>query len=955
MRKSLLLALALLVGLTPGLWAQVRAGNIYGTVTDESGAILPGANVTISGVLGTRSTTSDASGEFRFLNLDRGTYKVTVALSGFAKVVRDVNVVTGENVNLTFPMKVAQVEETVTVTAETPLVDTKKQGTTTTLTTEELNSVPNARDPWAILRTIPGVLVDRINVAGNENGQQANFVGKGATPADNMWNLDGIVVTDMSAAGASPTYFDYDAFQEIAVTTGGNDLRVATGGIGLNFVTKRGTNRFSGGARFLLTHDKLESSNLPDELATDSRLKNTDGTYRDKAFHIQQISDYGFDLGGPILKDKLWFYGSYGKQDVRLVNVNGTADKTLLPSYNAKVNWQATGNDMVSFYWFLGEKQKFGRSPGSGLTEPDSYLWNQAGAYSSDFHGLWKGEINHTFNSNFFLTAKYAYYGTGFGFEPRGGRGVATFDNVEGVAIGSSGYYNTLRPQKIANLDGNYFLAGMGGSHEFKFGFGYREATVTSLSGYGGTQLIGTINSDGSLALLSRDRNTEYTAKYVSAYLGDTFTKGALTLNLGVRWDHQYGENAATSAPANASFPTLLPALDYAGGGTGVDWNDTSPRLSLTYAIGSAKKTVARASLARYAGQLSAGFIAGDNPLRSSYLAYGWNDVNGDKVVQKNEVDLNDYLYAIRVDPANPGAVGKTANKIDPDFKANHDNELILGLDHELVPNLAVSVAWTYRKSTDLTWTPRVGFTSANYTKNQPKTVTKDGVTYTAVTYSPDPALVAATGNGQIRTNRNGYARQFNGLELTLMKRLSNKWMARIAASYNDWTEKFDGTEGIDNPTSTETNPLQDGGQVSLLGGGSGRAAFYSSVKWQVIGNALYQLPWGVEVSGAFFAKQGGTFPKTMAISGGLDGTQQALASPAIDTDRYPNVFNVDLRVAKNIKLSSINLALTADAFNVLNSNTELGRTRRVDSAAYYRLDDLLSPRVLRFGARFSF
>src|SRR6185295_12767818 len=115
--------------------------------------------------------------------------------------------------------------ETVTVTSETPVVDPKRTGTSTTLTHDELALTPNARDPWAVLRTVPGVLVDRVNIAGSESGQQAIFTGKGSTQADAVWAIDGVVVTDPAAAGSSPAYYDFDAFQEISYTTGGNDVR----------------------------------------------------------------------------------------------------------------------------------------------------------------------------------------------------------------------------------------------------------------------------------------------------------------------------------------------------------------------------------------------------------------------------------------------------------------------------------------------------------------------------------------------------------------------------------------------------------------------------------------------------------------------------------------------------------------------------------------------------------
>src|SRR5919109_346299 len=142
MRKRAVLALALVLGLAPGAFAQIATGNIYGTVTDESGAVLPGANVTLSGAtIGSRTTTTGNQGDFRFLNIDPGSYKLAVSLAGFTTVNRQVNVSTGATLNLTFNMKVTGVEETVTVTAETPIVDTKKVGTSTTLTREELAQV----------------------------------------------------------------------------------------------------------------------------------------------------------------------------------------------------------------------------------------------------------------------------------------------------------------------------------------------------------------------------------------------------------------------------------------------------------------------------------------------------------------------------------------------------------------------------------------------------------------------------------------------------------------------------------------------------------------------------------------------------------------------------------------------------------------------------------------------
>jgi len=209
--KRISLALVALLAFALPLHAQLATGNIYGLATDESGAPLPGVAVSVKGAAGSFTTTTGSDGRFRVLNLAPGPYKVTAALPGFSTLNREnVQVATGTSVDIQMGMKVATVEETVTVTAETPVVDTKRTGTATVFTQDELSKIPNSRDPWALLRTVPGVVMDRVNIAGNESGQQSSFRAKGALGNDAVWNLDGVNITDMAAIGASPSYFDYD-------------------------------------------------------------------------------------------------------------------------------------------------------------------------------------------------------------------------------------------------------------------------------------------------------------------------------------------------------------------------------------------------------------------------------------------------------------------------------------------------------------------------------------------------------------------------------------------------------------------------------------------------------------------------------------------------------------------------------------------------------------------------
>jgi hypothetical protein len=984
--KRRLLVMACLVLASVSAYPQASTGNVLGTVTDASGAVLPGASVSISGEAGTRTTVTGPDGAFRFLNMDYGDYKVVVSMQGFGSSTKNVTIVTGNNTTVPVTLAVGGKTETVEVTGETPLVDATKRGTGANITAEQLKDVPNSRDPWGIMRNVPGALIDRVNIAGNENGQQASIAGKGSSSADKVWTLDGLVITDMSATGASPTYFDFDAFQEINVTTGGSDLSQQTGGFGLGFVTKRGTNTFHGGGRYITTDDKWSSSNVSPELLADINKGGTanrlaggtgycapeSGQAREKADHIHSIRDYGFDLGGPIIKDKLWFYGTYGKQDIKLCRLNGTEDATLLPSYNAKLNWQAGANTMVTAYYFNGSKEKFGRSPGAFASEADSFLWNQANAYTDGGlpGGLTKLEVNHTFSANFFASVKAAYYDTGFTLAARGGDAQGyTLDFDSAYALGSYYTYVGRRPQKTANVDANYFFQGMGGNNQLKFGFGYRVATTNDVTHYNGTQLAGIINGGPYAAYLHRDGQPHNEGRYLSAYVGDVLTRDRLTVNVGVRFDGQTAKNLATDIPANRTFPQALPAVNYPGSENMIDWKNLSPRAGFSYALGEDRKTIVRGSYANYAGQLSYGNV-NSAAVAAGYLAYGWNDLNSDRVVQPNEVDIaGGVLYSYNIDPANRTSIAP--GRIDPDLKNQRDNEVVFGIDHEVAPNFALGAAYTFRSSGDFAYTPlisapcQVGASCSIIRPNQYIRGTDLSARgYTAARYTAPQALANAGGNGRYRTTFDGYSRTYNGFELTAKKRMSSKWAANLALSYNNWTEDYaddnrveiglaNGTGG-GNPSATDTSPLVDGGPVSILSGGSGKASFYSSFKWQVYADALLNLPKGLSFSTAVFGRQGGIYPINITSSLGADGSQRVL-SGAADADRYDDLWNLDFRLAWNSKISRVTVTPALELFNALNNDVVLSRARNAGSATLGRVEEVISPRILRIGARISF
>jgi len=324
--------------------------------------------------------------------------------------------------------------------------------------------------------------------------------------------------------------------------------------------------------------------------------------------------------------------------------------------------------------------------------------------------------------------------------------------------------------------------------------------------------------------------------------------------------------------------------------------------------------------------------------------------------------------------PANPTAV-TSANQLDPNLKAPITQSVVSGIDHELMPNLAVLVNYSYTRTTNLfgnfagAITPRVGVSLADYAPGSGLSGTlPDGTPYSIPTYIPNAAKVTAGGSGFVITNIPDYYTDYSGIEIGLVKRLSNKWLGRAGFSWNNAREHFDSAAGLydtnGNPTPTLTEPLKDGGQFAPQSGGSGAGNIYINAKWTFNVNGMYQAPYGLEVSANVFGRQGYPFPlyrqggsAATAALGSADSGLSILVVPQIDYLRYPSLWNTDMRIARSFKAQMINLRLIGDLFNVFNSNTALVRVNNITPTAtgalpanYNTLAQNLSPRIFRVG-----
>src|SRR6187431_3285589 len=318
-------------------------GSIFGKVTDPSGGVLPGVTVTVTGsaLQAPLVAVTSENGTYQFPSVPIGTFTVSFELASFKKAQRpNVVITTGFNAGVDQKLEIGSMTEEVTISAASPVVDTKKTTTGATFSAEVLEKIPTARDPWQIINMTPGVQAG-LNVGGSSSGQQVSLASRG-TGASVQWNLEGGSITDL-AANSSPTYFNFDSFDQISVTNGGGDVTVQSSGLSINLVTKSGSNVFKGSAVYSFENDATQNNNVTKEL-----FELGTGGFLSGA-PIKKIYNISIEYGGPIKRNRLWWWAAADHQDIN-AGVLNFFDVTRGPACQAFADAQRTGtlNQAVS-------------------------------------------------------------------------------------------------------------------------------------------------------------------------------------------------------------------------------------------------------------------------------------------------------------------------------------------------------------------------------------------------------------------------------------------------------------------------------------------------------------------------------------------------------------------------------------------------------------------------------
>jgi len=1003
-RSLALLAVFLLaVGTHPA--AAQATGSIYGKVADASGAAMPGVTVTLTGsvLLAPQVAVTSETGTFQFPRLAIGLYSVKFELTGFKSVVKQgIRVEIGLNAQVNQAMEISTVQETVTVSGEVPLVDLKDTSKTSRFTQESLQGIPSARDPWVILEQSAGIVMDRQNIGGNASGQQSNFVARGASTAQQKWNLDGVDITDMSATGGSPVYYDFDAFEEMQISTGGADVTMQTPGVGINLVTKSGTDLFRGSGRYYVTDQKFESVNISDALRQQGATSGNP---------IQNIRDYGIELGGPIKKGRAWIWGSYGVQNIK-VGVNGffqptaacqeikaaplnfpikevwnclNTDLTDLKTFNMKAAFQLTRNNQVSF--FMNTAGKVRNARGADDLHPIETTSRQMGVDNPALgSGWWKTGLPKTykwsdrqiFSDHFMMELQYAHVGNNFVLDFHDPSLSAVQPSLE-ITTGMNGRSSTastfVRPTDSIDVTGNYFMSNvLGGDNSIKFGLKWRNDIAHSETHVGGNAIARFRNGVASEAQIYRNSITEYGLHNRNFYVSDTYSRRQLTLNLGIRFDYQTDFANASNVPASPFFGqttglfnadgtyagpgaafSQLPAIAFSGAQAGVAYRNWSPRLGLTYDLQGDGRSVIKASFARYVGQLGTGSLSSVyNPVASAFVRYPWHDLNGDGIIQPNEIDASaaaPLSWSSGYSYLNPTQL-TTTGKIDPNITADRTSEFIVGFDKQIGTEIAVGASYIYRKYTNFSWSPTDNWSSANYVAVQytppASACPVAGALCNTVTYYQP---TSQPGVNYTLTNQPGYYRTYDGFELSFRKRMSHRWTANASYSYNNTPQHYDAGSYQD-PTNIDQ---LNGGQYAPQTSGSGIDNVFLNSKWLMRISGSYTTPlWDINVAGFYNARGGYPFPQVV-----LTPTRPFSAGTAsvyifeYGSVRLPSYQSLDFRVDRPFTVGKkVKISPSVDIFNLFNTDTVQSRRRTQNATNANFISSIVAPRVARFGFR---
>lgn len=932
--RILLLAAACVVGLSTSAAAQFGVGAIGGNVTDASGGVLPGATLTLSnpGVIGgDQSTVSDANGGYQFTRLVPGKYTVRGELQGFRSVVQEgIEVNADRTSRVDIRLDVGSVAESVTVSGQAPLLDTTSALNQTVLARETLDTLPTGYDTWSIARLAPAIHLDKYDVGGREMFGQSNASAHGSSERE--YFIDGM---DLNQYGGT-FYIDSFAFQEVNIQTANMTAERSTGGVVWQFVTKTGTNQFHGTGAFLgMTHGCCESDNINDAnravlLAGVPPYALAANPNPRLGSSIEHMFDLSGTFGGPIVKDRVWYslglklgevytrrVGSYNADGTQLLSDNQLRQDT------AKVSAALTQNQQLHYVQSWVHKGRYHVAGGPNVTE---FFSDEATTYNPARHWFHLVRWTDVLSSRTVLdiAGSLAYGQNDLLPQPGLPDGaLSKFDAVTRINTGARRTYQ-YQPGNRGNIHAS--LSHVTGEHDMKVGWQYIRSYVSSND-------FLTSNYPSGLNAIYRngvpDSVNTYNAPNLSTrkfytdgiYFQDKWTPSRkLTLNLGLRYEDAYGWlNDGTSQICQQTTIFIQGSCFPAVKGV-PDFKAVVPRVSVVYDLHGNGKTALKFSANRYKDRVTETYLTRINPIGLSSDTRPWTDLNHDLIPQLNELG------------ASTGFNIGTTNRYASDLKWPTTNEIDMELEQELPGKVVAGVGYFYRAYRDVIGQRNELVPPSAYTQ----------ITVNEVTTGRQVTLYNQNANTRglfdtVFYNTPEMNRTFHGIDLTVQKRMANRWMMSGSLTYGHDVGNTGGD--LNNPNNAQYR--------------IGPATAYDVPVFAKISGS-YQLPYGVQASGSFQYYTG--WPETTVVQVASNTvrltqtTQNVIIEPR-GTTRMDNVKLVDVSFKKSLRGGKgLKLEPRLDIYNLMNSATITNRIQQL-GPSYHNVIDLLGARLIKLGA----
>ncbi len=750
--KAVVSALFALAFLTLIPAAALAQSAITGTVKDTSGAVLPGVTIeAASDVLieGTKSTVTNEQGQYRLVDLRPGVYTLSFTLPGFNTFKREGLELPAEfTATINVEMKVGVLEETVTVTGESPVVDITSAVHTQVLNRDLLDAIPTGRSIQGLGQTVLGISLNLPDVGGSRGMQQTYMTTHGMTSAQNTVLVDGMMVNGLQSDGSVQSYFNEAMNQEVSYQTSGIGAETSAGGVRLNMIPREGGNKFSGTFFSSWKDGEWQGDNLTQRL-TDRGLS--------AVGKIDRIYDFNAAQGGPIFRDRLWFFGT-----ARLWSVNAPIADTFnddgsqgiddqkIKSALVRLTWQMSPKNKLSAYFDEIDKYRGHAMSAGDDPETASVVWNSP-AYNTKAV-KWTSTMTSRLLVEAGWSSNLEYYTTEYqpGIEkPRGTAewfATTTRRDIDLVTRDrASDNQATQSPARYAMQASASYVTG---SHNLKFGVQRTWGTFRHTRDANG-DLEQQYRSNATRIPFSVPnavlvRNTPYASQEtlngdLGIYGQDQWTFKRLTVNGGLRWEHINAEVPPQERPAGR----FAAARHFDGIEDLPNWTDLAPRFGLVYDLFGTGKTAVKFSLNRYNRSRTTGLAEDYNPIRNVTATLPWVDLNGDDIAQGQfgcvfrtpgcEINFASL-------PANFG-VAATA-QYDPKTQRTYNIEQGLEVQHELLRRVSVSGFWYRGSFHDLIFRDNQNITLKDWTPLQVfNPITGAPLTIYSFNRSPKPAI----------------------------------------------------------------------------------------------------------------------------------------------------------------------------------------------------------------------